>query len=121
MTAVSKTPPTPKPPANALRVNAWHDLSPDEAPAKYEIISDDGQTKTITLARGNRIILDTLIKQPVYCASPVRISDRVHILKSVYGVPITKEMYANDKQTGRQRFGVYFIGDGVRQIDGGVS
>jgi len=118
---MNTTNPNPKPPANALRVNAWYDLSPDEMPAKYEIISDDGQTKTITLAKGNRIILDALIRQPVYCASPVRISDRVHILKSEYGVPITKEMYANDKQTGRQRFGVYFIGDGVRRIDGGAS
>ena len=112
--------PTDRPPANALRVKRWSDMPKGTAPARYEIIGEDGTTMTVTLAKGNRIILDALIQQPVYCASPVRISDRVCILRRDYGVPITKEMYNNDAATDRAKFGVYFLGEGVRRIDGGA-
>ena len=113
--------PTERPPANALRVERWSDMPSNTSPARYEIIGEDGQAKTFTLAKGNRIILDALIQQPVYCASPVRISDRVCILRRDYGVPITKEMYSNDTATDRAKFGVYFLGKGVRRIDGGAA
>ncbi|MFG6581583.1 hypothetical protein [Sulfitobacter sp. 1A12779] len=113
--------PTGKPPANALRVERWSDMPKGTAPARYEVVSEDGKTKTFTLAKGNRIILDALIQQPVYCASPVRISDRVCILRRDYGVPITKEMYSNDTATDRAKFGVYFLSGTVRRIDGGAA
>lgn len=113
--------PTNKPPANALRVERWSDMPTGTAPARYEIIGEDGKAKTITLAKGNRIILDALIKQPLYCASPVRISDRVCILRHDYGVPITKEMYDNDTATDRAKFGVYFLAGKVRRIFGGAK
>ena len=100
---------TLRPPSNALRVDAWRDLPADKAPAKYRVIDEDGDTRAITLAKGNRIILDALMEQPVYCASPVRISDRVCILRRDYGVPIIKKMYDNDAETDRARFGVYFL------------
>ncbi|MFG6543821.1 hypothetical protein ACGYLM_07330 [Sulfitobacter sp. 1A10445] len=112
---------TNRPPENALRVEKWSDMPKGTSPARYEIIAEDGATKTISLAKGNRIILDALIQQPVYCASPVRISDRVCILRRDYGVPITKEMYPNDTATDRAKFGVYFLGKGVRRIDGGAA
>lgn len=70
-----------------------------------------------SVSKGNRVILDALLQRPLYCASPVRISDNVGILRNDYGVPIRLEMYDNDKATGRARFGVYFIGDGVRRIE----
>jgi hypothetical protein len=109
---------TTRPPSNALRVNAWRDLPSDCAPARYRITADDGQTREFTLAKGNRIVLDALILQPVYCASPVRISDRVCILKRDYYVPITKEMYENDAATDRAKFGVYFLNCRVERIAG---
>ncbi len=111
---------TERPPANALRVDRWSDMPTAKSPARYEVIADDGTTKTITLAKGNRIILDAMINQPVYCASPVRISDRVCVLRRDYGVPITKKMYLNDPATDRMRFGVYFLDGIVRRLDGGA-
>ncbi len=92
-------------------------LSPDKAPARYAIQRPDG-AKVVTLAKGNRIIMDALLQRPVYCASPVRISDRVCILRRDYGVPIDREMYEADPHTGGERYGVYFIGAGVRRIGG---
>jgi hypothetical protein len=115
-----KTSPTKsnRPPANALRVEAWRDLPPDRAPARYKITCKDGAVHQITLAKGNRIILDALINQPVYCASPVRISDRVCILRREYRVPIIKEMFENDATTDRAKFGVYFLSGRVERISG---
>lgn len=109
---------TIRPPANALRVEAWRDLPSDPAPARYMITGDDGTVHQITLAKGNRIILDALLNQPVYCASPVRISDRVCILRREYRVPITKEMFENDAATDRAKFGVYFLNGQVERITG---
>lgn len=109
---------TKRPPSNALRVHAWRDLPKDRTPARYRITTDDGRTREITLAKGNRIILDALIIQPVYCASPVRISDRVCILKRDYRVPIDKEMFENDAATDRAKFGVYFLNCRIERIAG---
>lgn len=114
---------TSRPPANALRVEAWRDLPKDGAPARYKIRSEDGGVSVITLSKGNRIVLDALLKRPVYCASPVRISDRVCTLRHEYSVPITKEMYDNDTETDRAKFGVYFLNGEVEPLDdeGGVA
>ncbi|MGR3510351.1 MAG: hypothetical protein ACU0CQ_11715 [Sulfitobacter sp.] len=107
---------TTRPPANALRVEAWRDLPKDGAAARYKITREDGGITVITLAKGNRIILDALLKQPVYCASAVRISDRVCILRHEYRVPITKKMYENDAATDRAKFGVYFLDGCVERL-----
>jgi hypothetical protein len=113
---MTKTTTPMRPPANALRVAAWRDLPIDRQQARYKITGNDGDTRTITLAKGNRIILDALIAQPVFCASPVRISDRVCILRHEYGVPIIKEMYENDAATDRARFGIYFLDGRVERL-----
>lgn len=112
-----------RPPSNALRVEAWRDLPANSAPARYRITANTGEVHQITVAKGNRIILDALRKQPVYCASPVRISDRVCILRHDYRVPIIKEMYENDAATDRVKFGVYFLNGKVERIsgDGGAA
>ncbi|OUS20369.1 hypothetical protein A9Q95_08275 [Rhodobacterales bacterium 59_46_T64] len=106
-----------RPPTNALRVEAWRDLPQDGAAARYKVTSEGAGVSVITLSKGNRIILDALLKQPVYCASPVRISDRVCILRREYSVPIIKKMYANDAATDRAKFGVYFLDCCVERLD----
>ncbi|MGJ8544562.1 MAG: hypothetical protein ACSHWZ_03890 [Sulfitobacter sp.] len=119
--------PTPsnsiKPPANSLRVRAWRDLPKDRSAAQYRITDNEGGIRVITLAKGNRVILDALLRQPVYCASPVRISDRVCILRKAYRVPIIAEMYQNDEATDRDKFGVYFLTGKVERLgcDGGAE
>ncbi|MEM8802898.1 MAG: hypothetical protein AAGF55_10225 [Pseudomonadota bacterium] len=105
-----------RPPSNALRVTAWRDLPADRVPATYRITDHAGEVRYITLSKGNRTILDGLLNSPLYCASPVRISDRVCILRRDYGVPIRKEMYENDTATDRARFGVYFIDGHVERL-----
>ncbi|MEQ8341500.1 MAG: hypothetical protein RID15_04010 [Marinovum algicola] len=112
-----------RPPANALRVQAWRDLPRDRGAARYKITRADGDFHLITLSKGNRIVLDALILQPLFCASPVRISDRVCILRHDYNVPIIKRMYGNDAATDRAKFGVYFLAAKVVRLgnDGGAA
>lgn len=112
-----------RPPTNALRVEAWRDLPSDTQMARYKVTDQNGDSHIITVAKGNRIILDALIARPVFCASPVRISDRVCILRHEYGVPITKQMYENDAATDRSKFGVYFLDGQVERLadDGGAA
>ncbi len=109
---------TTRPPENALRVKAWRDLPSETKKARYRVTDKNGETHTITVAKGNRIILDALIASPVFCASPVRVSDRVCILRHEYCVPIIKEMYENDVATDRAKFGVYFLDGCVERLSG---
>ncbi len=119
---LSKDPTKIRPPSNALRVKSWQDLPTNGAPARYKITANDGSAHVIKIANGTRIILDALLNQPVYCASPVRISDRVYILRHQYCVPIAKEMFENDTATDRAKFGVYFLNAKVERVssDGGA-
>lgn len=47
----------------------------------------DGDSK-ITLSKRWCDMFETLRRGPVYCASPVRLSDAVHVLRRDYQVPI---------------------------------
>ncbi len=106
----------PRPPANALRVNAWRDLPSETEPATYEVKGKDGTSRAVSLSKGNRIVLDALIDRPIFCASPIRISSRVCVLRHDFGVPIKKEMYDNDTTTDRAKFGAYFLDCDVKRI-----
>jgi hypothetical protein len=106
-----------KPPANAQRVNAWHDLPLARDPARYRITNSNGETREVTLKQGNRQILEGLMCAPMYCASPVRVSDRVLTLKTEFGIAVeTKDYEPENELSGR--FGVYFLISKVERIGG---
>ena len=71
----------------------------------------------MALQKRQRQVVDLLIKGPVHCASPVRISDMVHILKHEHGIDIETEMYPGDEVTGTGSYGVYFLRSRVRCLD----
>jgi len=104
------------PPSNTLRVEAWRDLPIDASPALYRVTEQSGNARIIRVSKGCRVVLDALIRQPVLCASPVRISQYVGILIHEHGVQIRTEVFANDAATGRARFGVYFLDAIVERV-----
>lgn len=108
---------TPIPPLNTLRVEAWRDLPSDKSWRSYQVTSAGCEPRIINLRKNNRRILDAAIKQPILCASPVRISDVIHILKRDYGIGFETKMYKNDTETDRAKFGVYFLTDAVTPIN----
>ncbi|MEM9910378.1 MAG: hypothetical protein AAF922_06300 [Pseudomonadota bacterium] len=60
------------------------ELSGTGASTAYRI---DGETD-ITLSKRWQRMIETLKQGPVFCASPVRLSDAVFVLRSQYGVEI---------------------------------
>lgn len=98
-----------KPPSNSQRVHRVADLPPERGPTTYVIVNNDEDPKTMTLQKRKRQIMDLLLQGPVYCASPVRISDIIHILKREIGLDVETKFYAGDKATGSGDYGVYFL------------
>lgn len=111
--------PTNRPPANTLRVYGWANLPGEKAPAQFNITDGTGESRTVTLSKNKRRILEGLMKQPMFCASPVRISDIVFILKTDYGINIHMDLYSNDAETDRAKFGVYTLIDHVERTSVG--
>ena len=106
------------PPRNAKRVFRVADLPKDRNPAQFEIINSNSRSRVVILDKRRRQILELLTVGPVYCASPVRISDIVHVLKRDIGLEVETEFYPGDRATGAGDFGVYFLRSRVRRLDG---
>lgn len=106
------------PPRHAKRVNRVADLPSDRNPATFEIVNEHGKCRIVILDKRRRQILELLTIGPVYCASPVRISDIVHVLKREIGLEVDTEFYPGDRATGAGDFGVYFLRSRVRRLDG---
>lgn len=105
------------PPKNAKRVYRWADLPNTTAEAVYRVTDPDQEPRTIAVSRHKRQVLEGLMQGPIYAASYCRLSDQVLPLRRDDGVNIKCEMYANDKETGRQRFGVYFLESRVERVE----
>ena len=98
-----------KPPTNTIRIMRVADLPQERGPAQYEILNDDDRSKVVTLCKRQRQIMDLLISGPVYCASPVRISDVVYILKREIGLEVDTKFYPGNPIIGSGAYGVYFL------------
>lgn len=105
-----------KPPASAQRIWRVSDLPNTRGDAWYGIRNGDGTETAHRLAKRRRQVLELLARGPVYCASPVRISDIVHILKREIGLDVHTEYYPGDPKIGAGAYGVYFLKSYVRRL-----
>jgi hypothetical protein len=109
------------PPKNAKRIYRVADLPQNRKTAEYEVRSVGSEPKIVKLCKRQRQIMDLLIEAPVYCASPVRISDAVHILKREIAIDVHTAMYAGNENTGSGSYGVYFLNTNVRLLNDEVA
>lgn len=107
---------TIKPPTNAKRVYRWTDLPSLTEPATYRVTDPDQEPREITVSKHRRQVLEGLMQGPIYAASYCRLSDQVLPLRRDGSVDIKCEMYTKDKETGRQKYGVYFLQSRVERI-----
>ena len=114
---------TNRPSAKTLRVYGWTNLPSEKAPARFRVTDDTGESSIVTLSKNKRRILEGLMEQPMFCASPVRISDIVCVLKADHAINIHTELYANDRETDRAKYGVYTLVDRVELLsdNGGAT
>lgn len=106
-----------KPPANTQRIMRVADLPQDRAIASYELRNGDDKPYIVHLCKRQRQVMELLMAGPVYCASPVRLSDVVHILKRDIGLVVDTEFYPGDKATGSGDYGVYFLKTRARKLE----
>ncbi len=107
----------PKPPPNAKRVYRWADLPLHTEQALYRVTDPGQEPRIIHAAKRKRQVLEGLMRSPVYAASYCRLSDQVLPLRRDDGVDIHCEMYRDDPETGRERYGVYFLRSKVERIE----
>lgn len=105
-----------RPPENARRIWRVADLPPYRGEALYGITNGTQPETAHLLAKRRRQVMDLLMAGPVYCASPVRISDIVHVLKTENGLQVETEYYPGDPETGAGNFGIYFLVSRVRKL-----
>ena len=108
-----------KPPTNARRVFGNRDLPPNRGKAHYRITTTDGRSFERAVGKRKRQVLEALMRAPVYCASPVRISDLVCTMKADDGIQIKTEMF-KDKRPPAFVYGIYVLADQVEYL-GDVS
>lgn len=106
------------PPPDALRVYRWADLPNLTAPALYRVTDPGQEPREIYASKHKRQVLEGLMRSPLYAASYCRLSDQVLPLRRDDGVNIECKMYRGDADTGRQKFGIYFLASKVTRIDG---
>ncbi len=104
------------PPTYSQWVYRVADLPPERGSADYTITDGDGNSRVVTLAKRKRQIIELLMQGPVHCASPVRISDIVHILKREIGLDVETKMYPGNQATGAGSYGIYFLRSDVRRV-----
>lgn len=107
---------TKRPPAGTIRVMRVADLPRNRGLWTYEITNRNQPSFTAVFCKRQRQVLDLLMRGPVYCASPVRLSDTVFLLKRECGLDVHTEFYPGDTDTGSGAYGVYFLHSKVRRI-----
>ncbi len=105
------------PPSNALRVYRWADLPNLTTPALYRVTDPGQEPREIYASKHKRQVLEGLMRSPLYAASYCRLSDKVLPLRRDDGVNIECKLYNNDPETGRERFGIYFLVSKVELVE----
>lgn len=98
-----------KPPHDARRIRRVADLPPERRAACYLIQNGDEPPRSVILDKRKRQVLDLLRQAPVFCASPVRVSDVVFVLKRECGLDVETTLYPGDPETGAGSYGVYTL------------
>ncbi|MDD9726531.1 hypothetical protein PVV74_13760 [Roseovarius sp. SK2] len=105
-----------KPPQNTQWIISRRDLPCRRGGAHYEVQHADGKRESITLSNRKRQVLDALVRNPIYCASPVRLSDIVLLLRNENGLNIETEFFQENDGIENTRFGIYVLVDEVRYL-----
>ena len=93
-------------PTNAQRINRVRDLPDTRSPAVYLVANGDEKPARKQLTKRQRQVTEALMDGPIYCASFIRLSDTVLILRE-RGIDIETEMFRGNPGTDTFKFGVY--------------
>lgn len=103
---MTETTTIPAPPPGTCRVMSRRDLPNTTALAGYHIIDGDQQRHTM-IQKSYRQVLEALRLSPIFCASIMRLSDIVFVLKKDHGVNIETLLVKGDGDACA--YGVYVL------------
>ena len=95
------------PPAGTRWIMSRADLPATRIPARYRLTDSLGDATEVVIANTYRQVLVALRRGPIYCASPVRLSDVAFVLKRDFGVDIETLIFSHGDGSERRRFGIY--------------
>ncbi len=104
------------PPANTKRIYRWADLPNTTENQTYWVTNTGQDPRKVILAKRTRQVLEGLMRSPIHSASYCRLSDHVLPLRRDHGIDIRCDMFANDVETGRTRYGVYVLVSQVQPV-----
>lgn len=105
----------------AKRILRRADLPNARNLAAYTWLSNDGEESLTIVAKRDRQVLDAIIDSPVFCASPVRVSDSVLRLRRDHGLPIETETFSERDGDESLTFGAYYLAADVRLASSSVE
>ncbi|WP_417729123.1 hypothetical protein [Roseovarius sp.] len=105
-----------KPPESTRWIFSRRDLPPRRGSARFEVYTANGDRKNVILSNRKRQVVDALIRNPIYCASPVRLSDIVMLLRSEDGLGVETVYFQESDGIEKTRFGVYKLTDQVHYL-----
>lgn len=93
----------------ARRITRRADLPKTRAFARYVWKDDHGGECSTALQKRDRQVAEALIEGPLFCASPVRVSDSVLRLRRDHGLPVETEFFSERDGDESLTFGVYYL------------
>ena len=95
--------------SKAKRITRRADLPQERGLAAYSWLDEGGEEARTMVSKRDRQVLDAIIASPVFCASPVRVSDSVLRLRRDHGVPILRKDFTERDGDESLTFGVYLL------------
>ncbi|MEP5761156.1 MAG: hypothetical protein ABJ327_17940 [Litoreibacter sp.] len=104
-------------PTNVRFIMRRPDLPQSREPVSFEVNRDGVMPFVVTLEKRQRQVIEALMLTPLYCASPVRLSDVVHIVKREHGLDIETMFFSDETGPETATFGVYVLKDKLRRVE----
>ena len=104
------------PPVNTRWIMGDRDLPQNYGDAQFNVADDDNPDLVITVSKRMRQTLEALIVGPVYCASPIRLSHYVDILRDDHRIKIETLWFTDSKGPMKTRYGVYKLLSEIKEV-----
>lgn len=102
-----------KPPKSAVHIWGVKDLTRERSLGLFEVTNGDNEPFIAAIKKRDRQVAETINKYPLFCASPLRLSDSVLRLRRDHGLNIETETYKGDNGT----YGIYVLRSRLRLIE----
>ena len=104
-------------PPHTRWIMSRRDLPTKRENGRFRVTKPDGTKKELILSKRKRQVVEALMKGPIYCASPVRLSDIVLLLRRENGIGIETIYFEDDSDDQATSFGVYVLRDQVERLE----